>query len=44
MSQRRCALREYVILANILKNSANVTAAMFPQLVRDPVEYLKELG
>jgi hypothetical protein len=44
MSQWGCALRKYVILSNIWKNLADVTAVMCLQEVCDPVEHLKELG
>jgi hypothetical protein len=42
ISRWRCALRLYVILSDIWKNSANVTVVVCPQRVCDPVEYLKE--
>jgi hypothetical protein len=42
-SWQQCALRMYVMPLGTWQNLANVTAVMYPQDVRDPVEYSKNL-
>jgi hypothetical protein len=38
----QCSLSEYVILSSIWKNSTNVVVSIWPQYVRDLIQYLRE--